>query len=188
MKALLLLALFLLASCGGTFNSDSSSYVDRLPSKIEIEPFFVVVGDFPEGVSPKDFQIVAYKNTPVKSVVPYKYYFDYRYNFDYRYALIDFKNPIPSYEVLIDEFDPATEIVWYNKGVPYQTLNIEYTIKKGDIVSFKAFWNGKQELCLNNYIVIRDSRIHIHMPDNRLPENEWFTIFKDNPKCRETEK
>lgn len=47
MKALLLLALFLLASCGGIFSSDSSSYVDRLPPKIEIEPFFVVVGDFP---------------------------------------------------------------------------------------------------------------------------------------------
>lgn len=186
MKALLLLALFLLASCGGIFSSDSSSYVDRLPPKIEIEPFFVVVGDFPEGVSPKDFQIVAYKNTPVKSVVPYKYYIDYRYAL--KTGGFDFKNPIPSYEVLIDEFDPATEIVWYNKGVPYQTLNIEYTIKKGDIVSFKAFWNGKQELCLNNYIGTSVSRIYIHMPDNRQPESEWFTIFKDNPKCRETEK
>ena len=96
-------------------------------------------------------------------------------------------NPILSYSVYIDEKFPANEIVWYNKGVPYQTLSIEYTEKDMDIVSIRAFWNGEQELCLNSFYGGIARRIHIHMPDTRMPEEEWFTVFKDNPKCYETE-
>jgi hypothetical protein len=56
-----------------------------------------------------------------------------------------------------------------------------------EIVSYRAYWNGERELCLNNYFEVLDPRIHIHMPDSRKPEEEWFTVFKDNPKCHETE-
>ena len=100
---------------------------------------------------------------------------------------LDLDNPILSYSVYIDEKFPANEIVWYNNGVPYQTLSIEYTEKDMDIVSIRAFWNGEQELCLNSFYGGIARRIHIHMPDTRMPEEEWFTVFKDNPKCYETE-
>ena len=185
MKYLLMLLLLLVTSCGGLFNSENDT--DNVPPRIDIEPFFSIHGSLPEGMSFEDFQVVAYQTTPVRKVVPYESIFSKYYKWKKKGIELDLDNPILSYSVYIDEKFPANEIIWYNKGVPYQTLSIEYTVKNMEIVSFRAFWNGEQELCLNRYIGVVDRRIHILMPDNRKPEEEWFTVFKDNPKCHETE-
>ena len=182
MKILFLLILFLLASCGGLFNSEMVDDSDKIPPRYVIEPLFVVVGNLPEGVSPKDIQIVAYQTNPVRKIAPYKKFFRFSN------ALEREESEVYSYEIYIDEHVPANEIVWYNKGVPYQTLNIEYTVRNMEIVSIRAFENGKRELCLNNYFKVLDPRIHIHMPDSRAPEGSNITVFNDNPKCSETEK
>ena len=145
MKILFLLILFLLASCGGLFNSEMVDDSDKIPPRYVIEPLFVVVGNLPEGVSPKDIQIVAYQTNPVRKIAPYKKFFRFSN------ALEREESEVYSYEIYIDEHVPANEIVWYNKGVPYQTLNIEYTVRNMEIVSIRAFENGKRELCLNNY-------------------------------------
>lgn len=185
MKYLLLLLLLFVTSCGGLFVVEK--YSDNVPSRIDIEPFFSIHGSLPEGLSFEDFQVVAYQTTPVRKVVPYESNFFEEYKWKKRGIELDLDNPILSYSVYIDEKFPANEIVWYNKGVPYQTLSIEYTEKDMDIVSIRAFWNGEQELCLNSFYGGIARRIHIHMPDTRMPEEEWFTVFKDNPKCYETE-
>ena len=72
MKILFLLILFLLASCGGLFNSEMVDDSDKIPPRYVIEPLFVVVGNLPEGVSPKDIQIIAYQTNPVWKIAPYK--------------------------------------------------------------------------------------------------------------------
>ena len=185
MKYLLMLLLLLVTSCGGLFNSENDT--DNVPPRIDIEPFFSIHGSLPEGLSFEDFQVVAYQTTPVRKVVPYESNFFEKYKWKKRGIELDLDNPILSYSVYIDEKFPANEIVWYNKGTPYQTLSIEYTEKDMDIVSIRAFWNGEQELCLNSFYGGIARRIHIHMPDTRMPEEEWFTVFKDNPKCYETE-
>ncbi|MBR3072766.1 hypothetical protein [Fibrobacter sp.] len=185
MKYLLLLLLLFVTSCGGLFVVEK--YSDNVPPRIDIEPFFSIHGSLPEGLSFEDFQVVAYQTTPVRKVVPYESNFFEKYKWKKRGIELDLDNPILSYSVYIDEKFPANEIVWYNKGVPYQTLSIEYTEKDMDIVSIRAFWNGEQELCLNSFYGGIARRIHIHMPDTRMPEEEWFTVFKDNPKCYETE-
>jgi len=182
MKILFLLILFLLASCGGLFNSEMVDDSDKIPPRYVIEPLFVVVGNLPEGVSPKDIQMVAYQTNPVRKIAPYKK------SFRFSNALERDESEVYSYEIYIDEHVPANEIVWYNKGVAYQTLKIEYVVKNMEIISYRAYWNGERELCLNNYFKVLDPRIHIHMPDNRMLESDLFTVFKDNPKCRETEK
>lgn len=182
MKILLLLMFFLLASCGGLFNSEIGDDSDKIPPRYVVEPLFVVVGYIPEGFSSTDIQVVAYQTNPARKIAPYKKILRFSD------ALVNEKNEISFYEIYIDEHVPANEIVWYNKGVPYQTLNIEYTVKNMEIVSFRAYWNGERELCLNNYLDVVGPRIHIHMPDNRKLENDRFAVFKDDPKCREIEK
>jgi len=182
MKILLVLMCFCLASCGGLFNSEMVDDSDKIPPRYVVEPLFVVVGNFPEEFSPTDIQVVAYQTNPARKIAPYKKILRFSD------ALVSEKNEISFYKIYIDKHVPANEIVWYNKGVPYQTLNIEYTVRNMEIVSIRAFENGKRELCLNNYFKVLDPRIHIHMPDNRMLESDLFTVFKDNPRCRETEK
>ena len=149
MKYLLLLVLLFVTSCGGLFVVEK--YSDNVPPRIDIESFFSIHGSLPEGLSFEDFQVVAYQTTPVRKVVPYESNFFEKYKWKKRGIELDLDNPILSYSVYIDEKFPANEIVWYNKGVPYQTLSIEYTEKDMDIVSIRAFWNGEQELCLNSF-------------------------------------
>lgn len=182
MKILLVLMFFCLASCGGLFNSEIVDDSDKIPPRYVVEPLFVVVGNFPEEFSPKDIQIVAYQTNPARKIAPYKKFFRFSN------ALEREESEVYSYEIYIDEHVPANEIVWYNKGVPYQTLNIEYTVRNMEIISFRAYWNGERELCLNNYLDVGGPRIHIHMPDSRAPEGSNITVFNDNPKCSETEK
>ena len=62
MRILLFLMIFLLVSCGGVLNSDN------VPPRMVVEPLFVVVGNFPEGMSPKDIQVVAYQTKPVRKI------------------------------------------------------------------------------------------------------------------------
>jgi len=179
MRILLFLMIFLLVSCGGVFNSDN------VPPRMVVEPLFVVVGNFPEGMSPKDIQVVAYQTKPVRKMAWYGIHFGFSYAFKNGESDLDDRRV--SYRIEIDGHVPADEIVWYNKGVAYQTLKIEYVVKNMEIVSYRAYWNGERELCLNNYFEVLDPRIHIHMPDSRTSEDNRFTVFKNDPKCRETE-
>jgi hypothetical protein len=179
MRILLFLMIFLLVSCGGVLNSDN------VPPRMVVEPLFVVVGNFPEGMSPKDIQVVAYQTKPVRKMAWYGIHFGFSYVFKNGESDLDDRRV--SYRIEIDGHVPADEIVWYNKGVAYQTLKIEYVVKNMEIVSYRAYWNGERELCLNSFYGGIARRIHIHMPDTRMPEEEWFTVFKDNPKCYETE-
>ena len=165
MRILFLLLVSILVACTGSSSHVTSNYSSKVPQRIALaDTLFVIVGELPEGTSPKDIQIVAYQTRLDKKIAPYLLQMDYGY--ERKNGEPDLNEPHFYYRVSVEEYTPADEIVWYNKGIAYQTLKIEYTIKHGEIVS----------------------------PDYRTPEDErrpWtirYAIFYDDPKCRETEK
>ena len=186
MKIVFFFLLAFLVACTGTSNSVQSSHSGMAPQRIDLmDTILTVVGNLPDGVSPKDFQVVAYQTKTAKRIVSYRFVLDQEYRVPENG--IRKEGEFFSYKVYIDGNAPADEIVWYNKGVAYQTLEIEYFVKSGEIVSVQALWNGKRSLCVNDYISY-DKRKIVHMPDSRLPESDRYTVYYDDPKCRETEK
>ena len=192
MRFLFLLLVSILVACTGSSSHVTPDYSSKVPQRIALaDTLFVVVGELPEGTSPKDIQIVAYQTRLDKKIAPYLLQMDYGY--ERKNGEPDLNDLHFYYRVSVEEYTPADEIVWYNKGIAYQTLKIEYTIKHGEIVSIQALWNGERRLCMNAYLDF-DGRKFIHMPDYRTPEDErrpWtirYAIFYDDPKCRETEK
>lgn len=184
MRILFLLLVSILVACTGSSSHVTPDYSSKVPQRIALaDTLFVIVGELPEGTSPKDIQIVAYQTRLDKKNAPYL--LQMRKNGE-----PDLNEPHFYYRVSVEEYTPADEIVWYNKGIAYQTLKIEYTIKHGEIVSIQALWNGERRLCMNAYLDF-DGRKFIHMPDYRTPENRRqsrYAIYYDDPKCRETEK
>jgi hypothetical protein len=186
MKFVFLLLAVVLVACSGVSNLKKVSDSKEFPPRVEFEALFEVKGDASEGISPKDFQVVAYQTTPVKKTVPYSLIL--KPHFEWENGNLVYEGYF-SYELFVDENNPPDEIVWFNKGVAYQTLSLEYMVDRGEIVSVRAFWNGELELCKSSrYIFGTDSYLlFFHMPDSRTSEDNRFTVFKNDPKSRETE-
>ena len=186
MKFVFLLLAVILVACSGVSNLKKVSDSKEFSPRVKFEALFEVKGDASEGISPKDFQVVAYQTTPVKKTVPYS--FNLKPRFEWENGNLVYEGYF-SYELFVDENNPPDEIVWFNKGVAYQTLSLEYMVGGGEIISVRAFWNGELELCKSSrYIFGTDYLLVFHMPDSRAPEGSNITVFNDNPKCRETEK
>ena len=181
MKHVLLLLAMALAACSGTSNSK------HVQPKPDMDVFIEILGTIPKEISPKEFQVVAYQTKPVKKVVPYQLYLSPQYSKLENGEIVQFEEPPVHYRIGVNEMTPADEIVWFFKGTVYQTLKIEYFVKRMEIVGIKAFWNGERELCANLGSASSIYRWTIFMPDIRI-KSDYKTIFYNDSKCRATEK
>lgn len=62
MRILFLLLVSILVACTGSSSHVTPDYSSKVPQRIALaDTLFVIVGELPEGTSPKDIQIVAYQ-------------------------------------------------------------------------------------------------------------------------------
>lgn len=131
------------------------------PLSINYKADIKVEGDLPDSVLFENLQIIAYqKNGDERHIVHHKMELirgceicgeSFRKN---------------RYDVRLAFSTGVTEIVWYNAGVPFQTLEFKYRNKQDKVVDLKAILNGETTIPANKIEDGNEYRWKINVPEN----------------------
>ena len=157
---------------------DFYAELDRNLIHIENSSAVRVRGDLPDDILFEEFQAVVYRSDSVKKRIPYKLDIGYGRG---NVGTSEFK----VFDIAFDENDQANEIVFYRNGVPYQTVNIEYATKGGNVFNVKAFLNKEKELCVANHLNYNSSeRWNIHLPGSHPDFLFYYPVYASDPDCK----
>ena len=176
MKFLWFILIMALVACAP--KRDFYAELDRNLIHIENSSAVRVRGDLPDDILFEEFQAVVYRSDSVKKRIPYKLDIGYGRG---NVGTSEFK----VFDIAFDENDQANEIVFYRNGVPYQTVNIEYATKGGNVFNVKAFLNKEKELCVANHLNYNSSeRWNIHLPGSHPDFLFYYPVYASDPDCK----
>jgi len=194
-KLILSASVFALAGCSSAprQNADiAQGTSNRASFKGQIQ----IVGDYPHGTSLDEMQIVVYKNDTTKKITPYNLFYNTEIeeflpkpeNFDVpdlhpqRTKSEIYGPEFYTFQIGLDTNFHANEIIWFQNGKAYQTLQLEYVYTKDEFVGIKAFMNEK-ELCVSRH------KSHdpwfIHVPGTHPKIAAEFPVYKTDSRCHE---